>query len=34
MRQKEKKIIDPDLINEKIVWYDSIEDIPSFTVVF
>ena len=31
MRQNEKKIIGPDLINEKIVWYDSIEEIPSFT---
>jgi SAM-dependent MidA family methyltransferase len=31
MRQKEKKIIDKDLINDKIIWYDSIEEIPSFT---
>ena len=31
MRQKEKKMIDHDPINEKIHWYDSIEEIPSFT---
>jgi SAM-dependent MidA family methyltransferase len=31
MRQKEKKVIGHDLINDKIVWYDSIEEIPSFT---
>ena len=31
MRQKEKMTIDKDLINEKIIWYDSIEEIPSFT---
>src|SRR6478735_9213959 len=31
MRQKEKMIIGHDLINEKIAWYDSIEEIPSFT---
>jgi len=31
MRQKEKKIIDSDLINEKISWYDTIDEIPSFT---
>ena len=31
MREKEKKIIDRDFIKEKITWYDSIEDIPSFT---
>jgi len=31
MRQKEKKIIDQGFINEKITWYDTIEEIPSFT---
>jgi len=31
MRQKEKTIIDRDLINEKISWHDTIEEIPSFT---
>jgi SAM-dependent MidA family methyltransferase len=31
MRQKEKKIIDQGFINEKIMWYDSIEEISSFT---
>jgi SAM-dependent MidA family methyltransferase len=31
MRQKEKKLIGDDLVNDKIVWFDSIEEIPSFT---
>jgi SAM-dependent MidA family methyltransferase len=31
MRQKEKKIIGHELVNDKIVWYDSIEEISSFT---
>lgn len=31
MRQKEKTIIDHDLLNDKISWYDSIEEIPPFT---
>lgn len=31
MRQEEKKIIGHYGMNDKIVWYDSIEEIPSFT---
>ena len=31
MRQKEKMTIGHDLINDKVAWYDSIEEIPSFT---
>jgi len=31
MRLKEKIIIDQNLANEKICWYDSIEELPSFT---
>src|SRR6187455_1109095 len=31
MRQKERKIIGHDLINDKIAWYDSIEELPPFT---
>src|SRR4030095_16757368 len=31
MREKEKKVINRDFINEKITWYDSVEEIPSFT---
>lgn len=31
MRQKQQKIIEQSLLNEKISWYDSIEEIPTFT---
>jgi SAM-dependent MidA family methyltransferase len=31
MRRKQMRIVAPGLVNEKIAWYDSIEDIPSFT---
>ena len=31
MRQKEKKIVDDNLLHEKITWYDSIGEMPSFT---
>lgn len=31
MRQKAKKIIDHNLLNEKISWYNSINEIPPFT---
>ncbi|HEX6848979.1 MAG TPA: SAM-dependent methyltransferase [Chitinophagaceae bacterium] len=31
MRRKEKTIIDDNMLNEKTAWYNSIEEIPSFT---
>lgn len=31
MQQKQKKIVDQNLLNEKISWYNSIEEIPAFT---
>ena len=31
MRQKEQQFIGHDLVNKKVHWYNSIEDIPAFT---